>query len=571
VKTACFHDDDSYGRVRTLTRDLKLTLEKHEGRKPAPCSRGGGALTFRFAEYEIDVARHELCRRGKLVPIEPQVFDLLVHLVRNRNRTVNKSELVEFVWKGRIVSEATLSSRVSAARQAIGDNGADQVFIRTYYKRGFRFVGDVYETIAPLGLPAGNPMRSVACTGDTLAAPAPVDRSSVAILPFQNMSGDPRQDCLADGLSEDIITGLSRQQWFSVIDRNTSFAFKGEGIDVRKLARELGVRYVLEGSLRRAADRVRISAQLIDATRCIHVWANRHDTMFVNGFDRQDDITSRIVDSVKSQIILAEAARLRRKPLQNIEASDLVMQALPHIWRMSASEQRLAQDLLRQALMLDDKYAHAYALVGWTYVNLFNLDSPAPIGEVTEKAFDAAAKALILDDRDPWAHLVLGLSHARRRRCEMAIRHLSKCIELNPNFALGYAGLGYAFACCGKPECGLESLEHARRLSPLDPFLAAYEPVVRYMALFALERYEETTTVCRSMAVQHPNHAGTRRLMTVSLGLLGKIDEARESLTQTLTLQPDLSSDHVANNTVYANPSDRSRFLLGLQKAGLKH
>src|SRR5262249_39554631 len=161
-------------------------------------------------EFEIDVARHELRCRGKLVPTEPQVFDLLVHLVRNRNRAVSKSELVEFVWKGRIVSAATLSSRVSAARHAIGDKGAYQALIRTYYKRAFRFVGDVYETLAPLALPT--PMRSPAPTSDPVAAPAPVvfDRSSVAILPFQNMSGDPHQDCLADGLTEDIITGLSR-------------------------------------------------------------------------------------------------------------------------------------------------------------------------------------------------------------------------------------------------------------------------------------------------------------------------------------------------------------------------
>jgi TolB-like protein len=530
-------------------------------------------LNFRFSEFEIDVARHELRCRGNLVSIEPQVFDLLVHLVRNRNRTVSKSELVDTVWKGRIVSEATLSSRVSAARQAIGDNGADQELIRTYYKRGFRFVVKVDETAAPCDSSTRNPVQNPAHTGDTLAAPAHVvsDRPSIAVLPFQNMSGDSGQDCLADGLTEDIITGLSRQRWFSVVARNASFAFRGEAIDVRAVARELGVRYVLEGSLRMAAGRVRITAQLIDATKCIHVWADRHDSVFVNGFDRQDDITSRIIDSVNSQIILAEAARLRRGPLQDIDESDLVMRALPHIWRMSASEQRLAQDLLKQALTLNDKYAHAHALMGWTYVNLFNLDSHAPIGEITERALDAAARALTLDDRDHWAHLVLGLSHARRRRSELAVRHLSKSIELNPNFALGFAGLGYAYACCGKPACGLESLEHARRISPLDPFLAVYEPVVRYMALFALERYEETATVSRSMAARHPNHAGSRRLMTVSLGLLGKIDEARESLMQTLTLQPDLSSDHVANNTVYVNSSDRSRFLLGLQKAGLKH
>src|SRR5262249_37691607 len=212
--------------------------------------------------------------------------------------------------------------------------------------------------------PAASPAQNPAAVCGTVTAPAVIlsDRPSIAVLPFQNMSGDPAQDCLADGLTEDIITGISRQRWFSVVARNTSFAFRGEAMDVRKVARELGVRYVLEGSLRKAAGRVRVSAQLIDAAKCIHVWADRHDSVLVNGFDRQDEITSRVIDSVKSQIILAEAARLRRVPLQNIEPSDLVMQALPHIWRMSASEQRAAQDLLQQALTLDETYAHAHSL-----------------------------------------------------------------------------------------------------------------------------------------------------------------------------------------------------------------
>jgi adenylate cyclase len=246
------------------------------------------------------------------------------------------------------------------------------------------------------------------------------------------------------------------------------------------------------------------------------------------------------------------------------------MQAIPHMWRMSTHEQRFAQKLLQQAVTLDTECAHARALLGLTYVSLFNLDSRAPMGELTEKALDTAGKALTLDDQDPWGHLVLGLSHARRRRPEAAVRHLTKSIKLSPEFALGHAGLGYALACGGQPERGLQSLERARQLSPLDPFVAMYAPVVRYMALFALERYEETVTVCRSMAARYPNHAGARRLMTVSLGLLGRADEASESLEQTLTLQPDLSSDHVARSTVYANASDRSRFLLGLQKAGLR-
>ena len=455
-------------------------------------------MDFSFADFEIDVAQHELRRKGEIVPIEPQVFDLLVHLVRNRDRVVTKKDLIDVVWQGRVISEATLNSRVFAARRAIGDNGEVQLFIRTHHKRGFRFVGQVENSVPPS-------------------------------------------------------------------------AFKGETVDVREVARELGVRYVLEGSVRKAASRVRVTAQLIDASKGVHLWADRYDRELANIFELQDEITNKVIDSVGPQIIVAEAARVRRKPPQNIDAWDLVMQALPHMWHMSTEEQRHAQDLLQQAIALDPEYAHAHALLGWTYVNMFNLDSGTPIGEFTDQALDAGERAVTLDEQDHWGHLVLGLGHARRRRPETAVMHLSQAVELNPNFALGYAGLGYAFACGGQPERGLEALEQAQRLSPRDPFLAIYAPVVRYMALFALQRYEETIALCRSITTMNPNHAGAWRLMTVSMGLLGRINEAREALARTLALQPDLSSAHVTNDTVYANPSDRARFLLGLQKAGLKN
>lgn len=525
-------------------------------------------MKFRFSDFEIDVARHELRRRGELVQIEPQVFSLLVHLIQNRHRVVSKNEIIDVIWQGRVISEAAISSRVSAARRAIGDSGSDQLFIRTNYKRGFHFVGKIDWASQPLGAIATNltQMPAVNCEAMNVAPAKP----SMAVLPFQNISGDPRQEFLADGLTEDIITGLSRQRWFSVVARSSSLAFKGEAIDVRKVARALGVRYVLVGSVRTAANRVRVTGQLIDAGNRTHLWADRYDRDLTNISAVQDDIANRLVDSVGSQIVMAEAARAGRGPSYNIDASGLVTQAIPHMWRMSTHEQRFAQELLQQAVTRDTKCAHAHALLGLTYVNLFNLDSHAPMSELTEKALDTAGKALTLDDQDPWGHMVLGLSHARRRRPEAAFRHLTKSIALRPEFALGHAGLGYALACGGQPERGLESLERARQLSPLDPFVAMYAPVVRYMALFALERYEETITVCRSMAARYPRHAGARRLMTVSLGLLGRTDQASESLEQTLALQPDLSSDHVARSTVYANAADRSRFLLGLQKAGLR-
>jgi len=526
-------------------------------------------VDFRFAGIEIDIPRRELRRASELVSMEPQVFDLLVHLVRNHDRIVTKDELIETVWKGRAISEAALSSRISAARRAIGDSGAEQKLIRTLNKRGFRFVGAVHAA-AKTTEPAVQP--------DSRRKPESSafnwsDKASIAVLPFHNISGDPEQEYLADGVTEDIITGLSRQQWFSVVDRNSTFACKGGAVDIRKLACDVGARYVLEGSVRKAGGRIRVTAQLIDATKRIHVWADRYDSAAADIFRRQDDIINRIVDSVRSQLVMAEAMRLRGRRSVDVDAHDLMTQALPHLWRMSVSEQLIAQKLLQQATTLEapQGHAHVHALLGWTYMNMFNLDSHAPISELTEKALEAGATALALDEQDYWGHLVLGLGHARQRRPEDAVRHLTSSVEINPNFALGYAGLGYALACGGQPQRGLDALSRAWQLGPLDPFLAMYAPIARYMALFALERYDEAITVCRSTAARHPNHAGARRLMTVSLGLLGRIDEAKESLANTLALQPDFSTDHVAYNTVFAQASDRSRFLRGLQKAGLRN
>jgi TolB-like protein len=533
-------------------------------------------VDFRFAGFEIDIARRELRRAGELVSIEPQVFDLLVHLIRNHDRIVTKDELIETVWKGRAISEAALSSRISAARRAVGDCGAEQKLIRTVNKRGFRFVAAVQATDAPgADRPAAIAAQRAAamCGRPTTSAFAWSERASIAVLPFHNISGDPEQGYLADGITEDIITGLSRQQWFSVVDRNSTFACKGEAIDIRKLGCELGARYILEGSVRKAGGRIRVTAQLVDATKRIHVWADRHDSAAADIFSRQDDITNRIVDSVRSQLVTAEAMRLRCKPSDDSDAHELVTQALPHLWRMTVSEQLLAQKLLQQAAACATPQgrAHIHALLGWTYTNMFNLDAHAPIGELTERAIEAGATALTLDEQDPWGHLVLGLGHARQRRSDDAVRHLSLSVDINPNFALGYAGLGYALACGCQPQRGLEALERARQVGPLDPFLAVYSPVARYMALFALERYEEAITVCQAVAARHPNHAGARRLMTVSLGLLGRTDEAKESLASTLALRPDFSTDHVASNTVFAAASDRSRFLRGLQRAGLRN
>ncbi len=528
-------------------------------------------MIYTFENYSLDMDRLELKRGTELVPIDPQVLDLLQYLIRNRERVVSKDDLIANIWNGRIVSESTLTSRIAAVRQAIGDSGEHQRLIRTIARKGIRFVGEVAESAggAVASIETSEPSPSIApLAGAPTHNP---DKPSIAVLPFTNMSDDATQEYFSDGLTEDVITGLSQQPWFYVIARNSTFSYKGKSLDVREIGSQLGARYILEGSVRRAGGKVRVTAQLIDAANGNHLWADRYDRDLADIFDLQDEITNRVIGSVGPQILVTEAARVRRKPPQNLDAWDLVIQALPCMWRMTTDEHRRALGLLEQAIAIDPLYAHAHALIGWIYITMFNLDTRMRIGQFTDKALESGTRAVALDDQEPWAHLVLGLGHARRRRQDLACAHLCKAVELNPSFALGYAGLGYALATGGQPERGLETLEQAHRLSPRDPFLALYSPTVRYMANFALQRYGEVVETCRATIALHPNHAGAWRLMTVSLGLLDRTEEAKEALARTLELMPDLSSAHVANDTVYVDPAVRARFLEGLRKAGLKN
>jgi TolB-like protein len=233
-------------------------------------------VQFTFEDYVLDPERRELTRGAKPVAIGPQVFDLLLHLVRNREHVVSKDELLDGVWDGRIVSESTLTSHINAARKALADNGQEQRLIRTVARKGFRFVGDVGEIETPDSLFAARtaPRSSSRTPADALPLP---DKPSIAALPFVNLSGDAEQEYFTDGVVEDIISALSRIRWLFVIARNSSFTYKGRAVDVKQVGRELGVRYVLEGSVRKAANRVRITGQLVDAASGGHLWAQRYE------------------------------------------------------------------------------------------------------------------------------------------------------------------------------------------------------------------------------------------------------------------------------------------------------
>jgi TolB-like protein len=252
-------------------------------------------MQFIFEKYSLDTERRELCRDGVQVAMQPQVFDLLVHLVRNRNRVLSKDDLISVVWNGRIVSDSALTSRVNAARTALEDSGEAQRLIRTIPRKGFRFVGEVQEQSRSAAASDGRQPHQQAFQPDS---PTP-DRPAIAVLAFENMSGDAEQEYFCDGLSEDLLTALSKVKWFFVIARNSSFSYKGRAVHIARIAEELSVRYVVEGSVRKEGDCVRITAQLNDVATGSHVWAERYDRHLTDVFAVQDEITNAIVAAIE--------------------------------------------------------------------------------------------------------------------------------------------------------------------------------------------------------------------------------------------------------------------------------
>ncbi len=268
-------------------------------------------MIYQFADYSLDVDRQELRHGAELVDVEPQVLDLLQYLIRHRERVVSKDDLIEHVWHGRIVSDSTLTSRITAARHAIGDNGDHQRLIRTIARKGIRFVGEVRDDKSS---PTGDGATHTMPSSPRVTAPRLPDKPSIAVLPFTNMSGDPEQEYFADGITEDIITDLSKIAGLLVIARNSSFTYKGKNADIRTIGRELGVRSVLEGSVRRASNRVQITAQLVNAENGAHLWAERYDRDLTDIFAVQDDVTRSIVDALKIKLTPGEAARVANIP-----------------------------------------------------------------------------------------------------------------------------------------------------------------------------------------------------------------------------------------------------------------
>ena len=523
-------------------------------------------MKFLFDNHALDTDRRELHRGSERIAVEPQVFDLLVYLVQNCDRVVSKDDLIASVWHGRIVSDSTLTSRINAARKAVGDSGEDQKLIRTVVRKGLRFVGTVHaKSNGAEPAHAAGPLDEVR-EPSRAGLPLP-DRPAIAVLPFINMGGDAEQEYFSDGISEDIITALSKLRWFFVIARNSSFIYKGKTVHLKQVADELGVRYVLEGSVRKGGDRVRITAQLNDVATGSHIWAERYDRELADVFAVQDEITEAIVAAIEPQLYAAENFRAQRKPPNSLDAWDLVMRALSHYWRVTQQDNMVAQALLEKATAVDPNYGQALGVLatshmfsahmGWT-----DLAMVAPIAE------RAALAAILIDSEDPWAHLALGGVYLFARRFDDCLAEFELALRLNPNFSLAQGYHGLALCYCGRWEEGNVAAHRALRLSPRDPFSAIYCGIAAY-AQFVGGNYDEAIRLAREGIRQRGDFVGAHRVLTAAAGMAGQGDLAKVALQELCRAQPNICLAWIERQMPMKREADRDHYLEGFRRAGL--
>ena len=671
----------------------------------------GPDLRFLFGDHVLDTARREFWRGSGQIALEPQVFELLVCLLQNRERVVSKDDLLASVWGGRIVSDATVDSRIKAARRAVGDSGASQTLIRTFARKGVRFVAEVREEAPMLSRQGGhrsetrrlaaifaadiagysrligadeegtlgrlrdiraelidpiiaaNNGRLVKTTGDGLlvefgsvvdalrcanelqrdmgernaivppdkcieyrigihqgdivveagdifgdgvniaarlerlaepggicvsarvqedaagkldlefedigeqqlkniarpervyriatarrpritTGPQPLpfpDKPSLAVLPFQNMTGDAEQDYFVDGIVEEITTAISRLPWLFVIARNSSFTYKGRAVDVKQVARELGVRYVLEGSVRKAGQRVRITGQLIDAATGNNIWADRFDGALDDIFDLQDRVASSVVGAIEPRLRLSEIERAARKPTERLDAYDLYLRALAQFYRFTEESLGGAVVLARHALAIDPSYAPAAALVGTCYWHqqlrgwgAVSDDDVAASVRLARQALEAERDDADTISRAAWTLYVFAGETA------MAAAVHDRALTLNPNAALAWMGKGWIHALRNQPEAAIEAFDRALRLSPLDP-LSFQNAAGLAVAHLAARRFEEAIEWADRALHDQPRAIATIRTKLIANAHLGRLDEARAELGRMLAIYPGLT------------------------------
>jgi len=516
-------------------------------------------VLYRFENLSLDVERREL-RRGKAsLSLEPKVFDLLVHLLINRARVVSKNELISSVWGGRIVSDAALSTCLNAARAAIGDSGVEQRLIKTLPRKGVRFVADVIE-LAP-------DVRSKSINTRVVAALTLPDRPSVAVLPFATVGNAATREYLADGVADDIITELTRFPDLFVIARNSSFQYKDRPADIRQIGRELGVRYVLEGSVRRRGERVRIAAQLVDAESGRHRWAERYDCELSSIFEIHDEVASTIAAVLSAHINRAEAERALLKSPANWQAYDYYLQAA-HTYNSEASNCTAeARTLAARAVGLDPQFARAYVIIASSLIRAWvnRLDDDHKNEVALDSALDMAMKAVQFEPSLSQARAMLGYALSRKGQHDAALAEFSRAIESNPN----YTDWRYiaALVLAGDAKKAVQVSLSSMRLDPFYP--AAHAGWVGF-AYYMAHKYAEGIPYLREATARAPVFRYGHLWLAATHAQLGQMEQARACAREVLRIDPQWTNEGTGR-TIYrfSKARDIAHLIEGFRKAGL--
>jgi len=513
---------------------------------------GEGRVRYRFAGFELDIGRREFQVAGETHSLEPQVFDLLRHFVENPDRLITRDELIEAVWDGRVVSDATVSARINAARRAVGDSGARQELIKTVPRRGFRFIVQVEGVEDSLATPAG-------------PAP-PADRPSIAVLPFDNLSGDPGEDYFADGITDDIITELSRYPDLLVIARHSTFAYKGTPTDAKVVARELGVAHVLEGGVRRAGQRLRITAQLIDAASGHNVWAERYDRDLADVFELQDEISRVIAGAVGVRLHEVGAARAARVDPASLNAYDLALRAYARFSLLGRDDIEAARSYAEEAIRIDPAYSRGYTALAWTHAQpRFSGFTHDPDRSLV-LAFEAASKAVALDPADAYAAVIFAVTLLLMHKHERALAELDRAIALSPSFAEPYAQRANVLGFMGRSVEAIEAVMSAVRLNPHSP---GYYHLMHGRALLAVRQFADAIAPLGRAVSLSPKMTQIHVALAVAYAGVGRDADARTEVAEIRALTPRFTRAYAGKVLPYLDHSVLDEQLALLAEAGL--
>jgi TolB-like protein/Flp pilus assembly protein TadD len=510
-----------------------------------------------LGSFRFDLRQRELKRHGLPVQLGGRARDILWVLVSANGEVVSKDELMTRVWPGLVVEENNVQVHISALRKALDEGKDGQAYVVTVPGRGYRLVGT---QSAP---------STAICDVETRPGPVIPDKPSIAVLPFQNMSGDVEQEYFADGVVEEIITALSRFSGLFVIARNSSFTYKGRSVDIKQVGSELGVRYVLEGSVRRGGDRVRITGQLIDAATGAHLWADRFEGALKDLFELQDQITMSVVGAIAPRLEQAEIGRAKRKPTQSLDAYDIYLRGLEHYYQDNNESISQAMRLFSHAIELDPAFATPYAYGAMCYVQR------KASGWMTERQKEAceterlARKAVHLGKDD--AVVLYRAGHALAyvvRDFDAGRLFIDRALALNPNLATAWVSSGWLRIWTGDPDTAIQHFAQFRRLSPLGHAMPRSLGGSAFAHFFA-GRYDESCSLAEQALQESPNLHPALRACAAAHALAGRIERARAAMMRLRQIDPKLRVSNLGDVTPLQRPEDMSRYAEAMRKAGL--